>query len=132
MNINYCLEEIEIPEGVTAIESDAFRYCEKLRTVKLPDSLTKLGAAAFAYTAINEIRLPKNLTELEDGPFEHCKELKIVTIPASIENLNNAFYDCENIETVYYEGTEEQWNAVEKKCIPTTATIVYNYNYTGN
>lgn len=41
------LEEVTIEEGVLGIDDYAFIECEKLRTVKLPRSLTRLGRCVF-------------------------------------------------------------------------------------
>ncbi len=42
------LEEISIPEGVTAIKDECFSGCRKLKKVILPHSLKHLGRNAFA------------------------------------------------------------------------------------
>ena len=43
------ITKIVIPEGVTMIQSDAFRNCTGLRSVVFPEGLTKIGYAAFAF-----------------------------------------------------------------------------------
>lgn len=41
------LKTIEIPESVTAIDSNAFRSCVSLKEIKLPDGLEKFGDNVF-------------------------------------------------------------------------------------
>ena len=41
------LESIEIPEGITMIDDDTFRYCTNLTSIKLPSTLTTIESSAF-------------------------------------------------------------------------------------
>lgn len=45
--------------------------------------------------------------------FKDCKNLVSVTIPSSLTYISaGAFYNCQNLKTVIYEGTKEQWEEV--------------------
>lgn len=41
------ITKIEIPSGITKINSNAFAYCEKLKTVVIPSSVTYIDSFAF-------------------------------------------------------------------------------------
>ena len=58
------LEQLEIAEGVTCIEREAFMRCERLRKVKLPSSLKRLEARAFATTALTSCTVPASVEHL--------------------------------------------------------------------
>lgn len=47
---------ITIPENITSIGQNAFRYCKKLTKVVIPESITNLGNGAFADCACDYIR----------------------------------------------------------------------------
>lgn len=48
--------------------------------------------------------------EIKEDAFEDCVNLKDITIPDSINKFGkNAFYGCENLENVYYDGTIDAW-----------------------
>ncbi|MBO4216641.1 MAG: leucine-rich repeat domain-containing protein, partial [Clostridia bacterium] len=85
--------------------------CRSLASVVITDSVTSIGNYAFAY----------------------CSSLVSVTIPDSVTSIGwDAFYGCSNLATVYYTGTEEQWNAIS--IISHNAPIWYAtkvYNYAG-
>ena len=51
--------------------SDApFRDCTSLKSLRLPDGLTKIGHSAFAgCTSLKSLRLPADLTEIMGGLF---------------------------------------------------------------
>ena len=43
----------------------------------------------------------------------HVGNLRTVLIPASATEIQEyAFNSCDSLETVYYTGTSEQWNAI--------------------
>ena len=57
--------EIELPEGITEIDSNAFKGCDGLTSVSLPDSLERLGDDVFCdCTRLSEITAGPNLTEI--------------------------------------------------------------------
>ena len=53
------------------------------------------------------------LKALQPYTFSDCYALREVTLPASVETIaENAFLNCQALETVYFGGTEAQWNAI--------------------
>lgn len=96
--------------GVTSIESEAFKRCTSLKSIRIPDGVTSIGNQAFS----------------------DCTSLSSVTLPVSVTQIKyKAFGDCTSLKTVYYAGTKEQW---EKIIIPSDghsslfkAKIKYNY-----
>lgn len=53
------LERVVLPEGVVAIGRAAFRGCNRLAEVALPDSLESIDDLAFSCTALKAVRLPR-------------------------------------------------------------------------
>lgn len=78
MSADTDLNSVDIPEGVTYIEWDAFRYNKNLTSVVIP----------------------RNVTVIENTVFADCQNLKEVTIKASaVEMREDVFYGCP-IETI--------------------------------
>lgn len=71
------LKKINLPEGIVAIEKQAFQFCPELEEINLPSTLEYIGPDAFAGTKIKEITIPAGLTNV-DG-FANCANLKKVT-----------------------------------------------------
>lgn len=100
--------DINIPDTinekkVVTIEKGAFRQCEKLRSVKLPNTITAVGAEAFYLcTSLEQINFPASLTSIGKFAFEACK-LKSVSLPASVKNVGNgAFSSCKELEEIKF------------------------------
>ena len=76
-------ENCVVPEGVEYISQGAFMYADYLKTVKLPQSLTRIFGFAFA----------------------HCEALEEVNIPASVQTLEAySLFDCTHLTTVRMES----------------------------
>ena len=100
-----------VPDGVTEI--DTFEYCD-LKTINMPDSITKIDGSAFAgCDRIEEIVLPLKLSEIPSYLFWGNDRLKKVTIQENVEYIaNDAFFICRALTDINYTGTEEQWNQI--------------------
>lgn len=133
------LTRITIPESVTAIRNSAFNYCTKMTEISIPESVTEIGEFAFAnckaltqitlpsrvtsipasllYNAslLESITIPENVTEIGKSAFQNCAKLTRVTMGDKVTSLGmNAFYSCLVLTDVYYLGTQEKWEAIEK------------------
>ncbi|MGI6692027.1 MAG: leucine-rich repeat protein [Christensenellales bacterium] len=101
---------LRIPERienlpVVAVIPSAFYRQNKLVSIHLPDSITKIGSYAFAdCPALEEITLPKAWEEVSDGYgylFKGCSLLKRITVPEGMVRLpDHAFRGCGDLEEV--------------------------------
>lgn len=108
------LKELEFKDGLTTIKDGAFSGCESLTKITLPDSVTSIGQDAFYNCkSLESVTLPKKTAEISRGMFTDCVNLKSVTIPQSVTSIGHyTFYGCGKLNEVYFEGTQEQWNAI--------------------
>lgn len=134
------LEEINIPDSVTRIGRVAFRNCVKLKSVVIPDSVTSnlLRDTFSGCIALENISLSNNIFLIQDA-FGDCISLRSITIPQGVRyivssrafagciNLESVtilnrenqlvfagdmFKDCAKLSSIYFEGTEEEWNSL--------------------
>ena len=70
------LTSIDIPNSVTAIGDEAFRYCTSLTSIVIPNSVTSIGVCAFYNcNGLTSIVIPNSVTEIGYWAFYWCSGL---------------------------------------------------------
>lgn len=71
------------------------------------------------FTACGRLIIPASIegypvTAIGDGAFSGCEKLISITIPDSVTGIGDgAFEGCTGLTDIYYQGTPEQWAAVQ-------------------
>ena len=109
------LKNIIIPEGIKSIHWWAFYKCVKLEEAQIPNSVTSIETEAFFdCNNINKISIPTKLQSVGSYAFGNCSRLKSLTIPDTVKKIGfRAFSGCDKLKDIYYNGDDEQWNALE-------------------
>ena len=112
-SFSYCtnLTNIEIPNSVTSIGAFAFENCTSLTSIEIPNSVTSIESATFyKCSSLVCIKIPNSVTSISLKTFENCTSLTNIEIPNSVTSIGPfAFYNCTSLESVYYNGTIEDW-----------------------
>ena len=79
-----------------------------------PDSVTQIDdLSEFSGTNISRARLSENLESIGKNVFKDSK-IQSIVIPAGLQKIQEmAFAGCEEMQVVYYKGTEQEWNAIQ-------------------
>ena len=90
-----------------------------------------LGYAAFhSCTSLEKAEVGKGITVLRSGVFGYCTALKEIYLPENLKKVEGAYYKNGNLECghafhsdealtdIYFAGSEEKWEAVEKVMTP--------------
>ena len=94
---------LKLPANVTEVGIKAFLGCKRLESIDLSacTSLTAITMAAFKdCEALKAVRLPQSLTVIDNFAFKDCTALKEVELPQSLTVIGtDAFKGC-SIETL--------------------------------
>ena len=110
---SYATGEVIIPETVEAAEwnknytvkrigEEAFKGCNRLTTIKVPNSVTTIGYAAFQdCDGLTSINIPESVTAIENYVFSGCNGLTSINIPNAVTTIGDyAFSGCNGLTTI--------------------------------
>lgn len=116
---------------VTEIGTGAFMNQNRLESVRLPQGLTTIRSEAFKFcTSLSSIELPKTLQMMESEVFGSCRGLTSVRSHAPyIAITMYTFLDVNEACALYYPKVYElayaEWREYFGECVP------FTYGYTG-
>lgn len=94
------VKNIVVKDGTTLIADGAFSYKDKLESISLPDSITKMPSFKEC-THLKEVNIPKGVKRLPRSCFKYCKSLKSITVPENITYIPRyCFMNCKKLSNV--------------------------------
>ena len=118
-------ETIDIPASVTDIAPSAFAFCSNLKAINIDDGNINYSSENGVFLNKDKTILIQYPTAKADSSYKIPTSVETVSaesfvgsiiqtiyIPKSLKNVGRyAFENCEYLNTVFYEGTEEEyWN----------------------
>lgn len=111
------LKNIILPYGLRYIGSWAFENCDSIKYLNIPKSVEYFGTRVYAQCKSLEYAIiPEGVDSLTAREFELCTGLKKISLPSTLKTISGyaVLGLCESIEQIVYNGTVEEWNAIEK------------------
>ena len=133
------LEYINFPESLKEIGNGSFEGCTALKEIELPEGLVSIGNYAFSgCTTVKSVTIPQSVKSIGRGPFSGCSSLESVAFLCKLMSMSRSIlYGCNslksislprgiiwfieisvsefnNLQTIYYAGTMQEWQAVSK------------------
>ena len=111
------LKDIVLPYGLRYIGSSAFVNCDSIKYLNIPKSVENFGSKVYAQCKSLEYAvIPEGVDSLTAREFELCTGLKKISLPSTLKTISGyaVLGCCESIEEIVYNGTVEEWNAIEK------------------
>lgn len=93
---------VTIPDSVSRINSNTFLFCRSLKNITIPNSVSVIGYNAFrGCSSLESIVIPSSVTSIETGAFYNCGSLKSINIPDGVTEISDdTFYDCRSLISV--------------------------------
>lgn len=109
-----------------------FTGCYYLMRVTLPKSINRIGQEMFQNCLLLAgVEIPQGAESIERSAFSSCSAFTTVIIPDSVTTIGIAAFTACPLKDVYFTGTQEQWNSINKMGTTASelskATIHYNY-----
>jgi hypothetical protein len=127
----YCdeLTGVTMPNSkdFTFIESKAFEDCLSLKTLTIPNTVTRIGDEAFSGSGLTSITIPKSVVNFGNYVFQYCDDLEKITVESG-----NAKYDSRNnCNAIIEKATNTLVMGCKGTVIPTSVTAIGNDAFIG-
>ncbi len=101
---------------VSSIIAYSFMASDNLINIEIPGSVRYIGMMAFARcSGLETVVIQNGLSSIEQYAFSSCSNLKRIFLPKSITCIGHgAFYNCTSLMEIRFNGTKEEWYALEK------------------
>lgn len=95
------LTTVQASSALTSIGSRAFAETSALSSFTFPQTLTAVGAESFTGSGIVTANLPQSVTYLGAGAFADCTKLVYAQVPAAIQAIRDrTFRNCTELKNV--------------------------------
>ena len=113
--LNCHITSVVIPDGTESITPYMFKGYSGITSITIPDSVTRIDAGAFENcSSLTSIVIPDSVTSINSWAFYNCSSLTSIVIPDSVTSIGyKSFGYCSLLTTINFEGTIEQWNAIQ-------------------
>lgn len=90
------MESIDLSKtALTEISAGTFSGCKSLEEVMLPESVTAIAENAFSGTALRDISFAENVTAIGANAFSDCRRLVTVKLPEKVSAIcAESFANC--------------------------------------
>lgn len=100
------LTEAAPKEGTVAIADGVFQSHTALKSIRLPDSLTVIGKAAFEESGLTGIIIPEGVTVIPEDAFMKCQSLSSVVLPDTLTEIGfRAFTVCTSLRHIEFPAS---------------------------
>lgn len=138
------LKNVSFGENLNGLSSECFVGCTALEDVEIAaenvhyrnaggiicnSDLTRIVFVPKAIKGI--LSVPASITTISNADFQQCTNITGIVIHKAVTSIAAySFNGCAALTDLYFEGSEEEWNAIEKATYwnsGTSFTVRYDY-----
>ncbi len=94
--------ELHIPDGVTRIESWAFKNDSSIVAVYIPSSVKSIGAFVFdCADALRFVDIEEGVETIADTSFSRCSSLRDINLPKSLRSIGSSAFWADGDLTIH-------------------------------
>ena len=98
--------ELQYFTGLKAIADEAFKDCQNLATVTLPEGLESIGGSSFRWAGLTSIKFPQSLINIDGYAFTDCASLVSIDFNGCSATIYEvAFAGCHSLTEVTVPST---------------------------
>ena len=133
------VRSIIIGKNVTNIGNGAFSFCGSLEELIIPNSVITIGDYAFWTTGIQRLTIGESVKHIGSCAFDGCCIDSSILLPDGLEHIGNQAFQGTNARTIFlpkslkyignyffsggfehgsnviYQGSEEEWEKINKE-----------------
>ncbi len=95
------MTSVSIADTVTKIENSVFQNCKALESIEIPDSVTSIGSYAFqGCSSLKNVRMSNNVKQLGYSLFYGCSSLESINIPDGLTSISSEAFAGTAIKTL--------------------------------
>ena len=107
------IQSIVIPDGITRFNDYTFEDCKNLRKINIPEGTTEIPFFFLSgCSSLEEITLPESLKFILMKAFDGCSALRSITLPRNVSAIVGDFDGCDSLERIEVDPNNKNYVSV--------------------
>ncbi len=108
------LTGLYLPESLIFVGKSALSDCTGLESITLPGCVCEVASVFSGCSNLKSVRLSNGFTSIGAEAFLGCTNLNLLYLPRSVRSIGeDAFLNCEKLNDIRYSGSESDFNMIK-------------------